>query len=301
MPTASCVGSSFPTLDRHSRAGRELLAPQSERLKLPRTFSFAPVEEKSEEVCLCAAADQLFSAHTTCMLPCGFAHEAARESGVGACMHDRVHCFILREALAGPLNARLGKLATELENAAMSFGMNDNARLSNWGGFQSTDDLFKSGDTASIELHRIISAAVDELANESAEPPPLADLHAGFAWINVNRQTDDKNLCHIHCPGRLSAVYFVSSGDFDAQVAAAGDLSSHLILRGGPKSAPSDAMQTYLPIPPTPGTLWLFAGSVPHCVMPSDADAPSLPRVSVAVNLQAAAPPPLVPPAPTAT
>ena len=296
---SSSPGPALPTLDRHSSEGRELLAPQSETLRLPPTSTFAPLPATLQSVRLSAIAQEYFSSHITHTLPCGIAHKGAREHATVLGTHDAVHCLTLHASICETLNKRITEIALGMEKSAMAFGANDNAQLSNWGGFQSTSNCFDGEQGPAFgELHRIVSVAVGELLlGEGSGGPPSAGLQPGFAWVNINRRATDKNLMHIHNWEKLSAVYFVSSGDCDVQSAAAnlgGDLASHLILRGGPADADAPpTAHTYLAVPPTPGTLWLFAGSVPHCVFASDADEPSQARISVAVNLGAAAPPPV--------
>ena len=194
------------------------------------------------------------------------------------------------------------------------------------------------------ELHALVSAAVDELRgatgdseareeaptateeddgddadglpnlldDESAEPfgawpwrlgkPPTSSpllLHPACAWLNVNRRSDS-NTVHIHHPQRWSAVYFVASGP---GASSPPPPAGHLILRGGRQSKGS-ASHTYLAVPPTPGTLWFFGGSIPHCVFPlepqqdeeedveiaSTREGGAAPRISVAINLEAEVP-----------
>ena len=103
--------------------------------------------------------------------------------------------------------------------------------------------------------------------------------------------------------GLVSAVYFVSDGD-PARVAASSPRQGQLIFRGGPqppqwKAERADsATHTYLAIPPTPGTLVCFPGSVPHCVFPLSPDLPLSrkfevqPRISFAMNFRVQAPQP---------
>ena len=115
------------------------------------------------------------------------------------------------------------------------------------------------------------------LDDESAEPfgawpwrlgkPPTSSpllLHPACAWLNVNRKSDS-NTVHIHHPQRWSAVYFVASGPGASSPPP--PPAGHLILRGGRQSKGS-ASHTYLAVPPTPGTVWFFGGSIPHCVFP---------------------------------
>ena len=121
--------------------------------------------------------------------------------------------------------------------------------------------------------------------------------HKACAWANVNRG-HSFNTMHIHEVGRWSAVYFVADGEGGAADGSAGDcdppggdgeaggaesgqpnFERHLIFRGGAQpEAGSDASMeaashSFMAVPPTPGSLWLFPGSVPHCVLGSaDAD-----------------------------
>ena len=57
-----------------------------------------------------------------------------------------------------------------------------------------------------------------------------------------------------------------------------GDCYGYLVFRGGkPRcddeeaeedEARANASHCYFAVPPVPGTLWLFPGTVPHCVLP---------------------------------
>lgn len=138
-------------------------------------------------------------------------------------------------------------------------------------------------------------------AEPMSTPPTATELHAAHGWINVNRASD-LNFIHVHNPLRFSAVYFVAggrdmggdgSGNGSAGGSSGGSASGsggdaivgggdaiagggdghasrhpggHLIFRGGRQPA-IDASHSYLTVPPTPGTLWVFPGSVPHAVL----------------------------------
>lgn len=134
--------------------------------------------------------------------------------------------------------------------------------------------------------------------------PPLSHplvLHPACAWANVNRATDH-NLLHVHHPQRWSAVYFVRAGGADDEPPPSG----HLVFRGGRQatSGRTTCSHTYLAVPPIPGSLWLFPGAVPHCVFAFGATATAVrgdrptselldARISVAINLDVALPPPV--------
>ena len=138
--------------------------------------------------------------------------------------------------------------------------------------------------------------------------PPLCvkTIVSAGAWVNVNRGADI-NFLHIHDAGWWSGVYFVRPGLATAESPHAG----HLVFRGGarcpltggdPDAASTGASHTYLAVPPTPGTLWLFPGGVPHCVFASSSTicersasqdcVDNVCRISVAMNFAVAAPPP---------
>ena len=81
---------------------------------------------------------------------------------------------------------------------------------------------------------------------------------------------------------------------------AAADVGGHLLFRAG---GVQGSTHSFLAAPPEPGTMWLFPGGLPHCVMPfsdggeAHAGGPREPpadlgdRISVAVNFEEAAPP----------
>ena len=91
-------------------------------------------------------------------------------------------------------------------------------------------------------------------------------LHNANAWLNVNR-AGDENLMHVHNSCRWSAVYYVT-----ASPQSADKLDGQLLLRSGAKKRsdgqPASAgSYAFMAVPPVPGTLWLFPGSVPHRVL----------------------------------
>ena len=90
------------------------------------------------------------------------------------------------------------------------------------------------------------------------------------------------------------------SGSGPAAGGAAADVGGHLLFRAG---GVRGSTHSFLAVPPEPGTMWLFPGGLPHCVMPfsdsgeAHAGGPGEPRadrgdrISVAVNFEEAAPP----------
>ena len=114
--------------------------------------------------------------------------------------------------------------------------------------------------------------------------------HRANAWLNVNR-ADDVNLMHVHQQGRLSATYYVAGSQ-----PAEHSLDGRLVFRTGArkrhKGEASPASHAYMSVPPVPGTLWLFPGSVPHRVFGMSGASGQqdctrgmwAPRISVALN-----------------
>ena len=170
-------------------------------------------------------------------------------------------------------------------------------------------------------LHRIASAALDAAIAEHessmlgeqvevAEAPygegggerPRDALHASYAWLNVNR-TKDSNFMHTHQVDLWSAVYYINEGEPNAP-GFGNETSGHMIFRAGPRpqaeggpalSESGEERRTYFAVPPVPGTLWLFPGSMPHTVMPTvlpdGVDEPETPRISLGINFEVAVPP----------
>ena len=266
--------------------------------------------------------------------------EPLNESLRALCLH--------KEQVARALEAS-GRDACELEDDEMAgvLRTNSGGYQSHNTIFDGFEDMAEHRRHACCrELHLIASAAMDELSLHGREEvhypdegrrPMAGELHSAYAWINVNRATD-ANFTHVHDPSRWSAVYFVAGGapvdrrnshpphqqaPSGSSSAAAADAcpssatpvggarhetSGHLVFRGGPQ-ADIDSTHSYLAVPPAPGTLWLFPGSVPHLVLgqagsthpPRDQQgrsdhtaaaalaeaegrAPTLPRISVAIN-----------------
>ena len=88
-------------------------------------------------------------------------------------------------------------------------------------------------------------------------------------------------------------MYYVCEGEPNAP-GHAHPTCGHMIFRcgarpheeGGPRLGPTGVPRTgYFAVPPTPGTLWLFPGGAPHCVLPFHGEGV---RVSCAVNFEEA-------------
>ena len=92
------------------------------------------------------------------------------------------------------------------------------------------------------------------------------------------------------------------AADVAAADVAAADVGGYLLFRAG---GVQGSTHSFLAVPPEPGTMWLFPGGLPHCVMPfvdsgeGHAGGPGghhpgdMPgdRISVAINFEDAAPP----------
>ena len=297
-----------PILDRSSVEGRELIAPQSTLLSVPASCTFEPLHPPTLE--RPPRNSDLFSRHQLLTVPCD--HQcAAAEKQASSGMCDTVHRFTLQSVIAARINPQLIEWALHKEVRAKATSVQEDdggVQRSNWGGFQSHDDIFEDPENAYTlcirELHVVASAALDELqlSRESDSSGTQQLLPGAHAWVNLNRGSD-RNFMHVHEAGLVSAVYFVSDGD-PALVAVSSPPQGQLIFRGGPqppqwKAERADsATHTYLAIPPTPGTLVCFPGSVPHCVFPLSPDLPLSrkfevqPRISFAMNFRVQAPQP---------
>jgi len=321
---------SWPTLDSTTVEGRELIAPLSKTLSLPSSCAFEPLLPRRFDAPLSESAQSTFDSHATFRLPCD--HQCAASRGrrvLGMC--DVVHTFTLRLSVSAPLNEQLGAWALHREQlakagtaAAVGKGEEFSVHKSNWGGYQSYEDVFEQrhDEPAIFErmaccrmLHRVATAAINEIEPSAASAVyAVADeaaACAAYAWVNVNRPAD-LNFLHVHDAGKWSGVYFVSRGAPPA--AEAPPTAGHLVFRGGMqkeregRAAEEATSHTYMAVPPTPGTFWLFPGMVPHCVFPvapgegqaesrrggerSSAEAgDSAARISIAINFQANTPP----------
>ena len=296
--------------------GRELLAPLSKDLCVPPSSTFEPLNAEPHEVPLSTTGTGFFSSHASFLLPCD--HQCAATRGrrtLGKA--DCIHKFLVHMSLAEPINNALAQWSVQ-----RAFKEQDtNAKKSNWGGFQSLDDAFVAechpGVGCIVELHRISSAAIDEVCNRATRDAAGGQLCEGVAWVNVNRPTD-LNFLHVHEPTHWSGVYFVRAGAAPPQDAPAN--AGHLVFRGGGQQNREGledyepASHTYFAVPPSPGSLWLFPGTVPHCVIPIQPGAgqeeleaaaakhaagdeptaldPATVRISIAINFNDDAPPP---------
>lgn len=350
-----------PILDLRSMEGRELLAPLSRRLALPKTTQFAPLnfERIKHTVAIAHKNKGVFGSHTTCWLPCDTTCAVCGDATEAP--HDILHRFLLLPLVADPLNADLTRWALRMEEAAKMCTEQSGVQKSNWGGYQSNDDLFDGGvehgddGNCLAALHAVTSRAIDELTASGSERSDdgagsndastrgacttaasnVADwcsrgdegmLRDAQCWLNVNRPSDI-NFTHTHEPGYWSAVYFAGFTDggehsvmrvgVSTGPACGLHAAGHLVFRGGKAQATADGglhaglsacSHSYMAVPPTPGSLWLFPGSVPHCVWgwatgrpggganddkgASAAASSSCARVSVAMNFRERCPSP---------
>jgi hypothetical protein len=202
----------------------------------------------------------------------------------------------------------------------------------NVGGYQSYPDVFddecispKSLEDdcpafcAAREMRRHVSQAMDELGSdvtfelgdeiESQGPDRAAgEVHPAYAWLNVNR-TGDSNYLHQHDVTKWSAVYYVHGGEPNPEGFPCPN-GGKMVFRTGPSQAPRDhaagkygegqgssehCTHAYMVVPPEPGVLWLFPGSVPHTVietvLPPGVPEPEMPRISIGINFLVASHP----------
>jgi len=302
-------------------------------MMLPATSTFEPLLPRATNVMLSGAAAKKLSTHTTYELPCEYVGEPQ--------LFDVVHRFTVQRRVALPLNERLTKLAERKHQRAVSCearlvhtppgpGSDAGVVKTNKGGYQSYHDLFEDSspkacrelrDLVSVALSEIVALEIDATGQASSYPgdeaclqPGLGELHASYAWLNVNRPSD-WNAVHQHDVERWSAVYFVSDGEPNAPGFPCPE-SGHMIFRCGPKPLPLPAQlpggmpagidasasslgacsHSYMAVAPLPGSMWIFPGSLPHAVMhtvlPCGVNEPEQPRISIGINFQDARSPP---------
>ena len=308
----------------HNNLRIALLATGSHSLSLPHWASFAPLIGAG----FVDTEGATFVSHTTYMLPCDHSCSAARGPGRSKQgLADTIHRFELAESFAAPLNKSIRSASLEMEVAAdAAVGDGGGQLKSNWGGYQSSTTIFEGCEdegehqrlSGCRQLHALASLAMEVLGEleggsaglshypDQATRPLAGELHSAYAWLNVNRSSD-LNYMHVHDPLRWSGVYFV-----DAGATVEESHGGRLLFRGG-KQAHVDASHSFLAVPPTPGTLWIFPGSVPHAVLgqvvPTDpprdthgrsdhaaaateacarGEAPEAARISVAINFSEA-------------
>ena len=212
-----------------------LRAAFSPTLNLPDSATFAALRTAGVRKEPAAAASgsrafqQTFDEHLTYELPCDHGCAASlhpdKATSADQGLVDTLHCFTLCSRIAQPLNMRLRDASLAKEAAA--YGIRDEASKdsgvlnSNWGGYQSQgtifDDCADPAEHESLracrELHAIASVAMDALCGSCA--PTAADdggaadaaLHAAYAWINVNRESD-LNFLHMHKVWAPAVVHF---------------------------------------------------------------------------------------------
>mmetsp|Transcript_33033 Transcript_33033/g.107994 ORF Transcript_33033/g.107994 Transcript_33033/m.107994 type:complete len:322 (+) Transcript_33033:121-1086(+) len=297
-------------------------------MKLPDTSTFEPLLPQATNVRLSVAAQNSLSTHTTYELPCE--RERVGDPPRGLQLMDVVHRFTLRRCIASPLNESLLELAERKEQAAAECemrlvhippgpGSNAGVVKTNKGGYQSYPDLFEANspnlcgelrDLVSVALTEVVALELDARGHSTSYEgdewlaPAPGELHEAYAWLNVNRGAN-WNAVHQHDVERWSAVYFVSDGEPNAPGFPCPE-SGHMLFRCGPKgrpahpatdlAQPSPFSHSYMSVAPTPGSLWIFPGSVPHAVMqavlPDGVAEAEQARISIGVNFLDAKPPP---------
>lgn len=284
------------------------------------------------------ASEHIFVAHLSYLLPatCSDGHDVVHRfvlaPNVSTPLNDALGSWALLK------EARAAKVASMANPPSPGRGSDAGYHLSNRGGYQSFPDVFDAralvaeGDSDEARgrqharlLHIIASRAIDEL-NGRTKP---GKLQSATAWLNVNRPRCF-NVLHTHPQKRWSAVYYVASGEpaptrretaapSSAAVRTSGcaedAVAGHLVFRCGSTlrrpsddeskaaaaaahSPAHDSHHTYFAVPPIPGTLCLFPGSMPHCVMSAAdtgtgtgaMDPSTSSRISIAINFRDAAP-----------
>ena len=311
-------------IEDEGRLRGALLASRSRELGLPAWCTFERLAPAQTVLPVDASCG--FTSHSVFHLPCDFMCKASQRGGSKQGKHDTVHR--LRVSQPESLNEALRTLALRMEDRARcDAGSDSGVEITNWGGFQSQPVLFdesSEGSAACADLHAVVSAAMDQLSHhwtplghehyaDEEQRPLVGQLHPAYAWLNVNRG-HDFNFLHVHEPTKWSGVYFVARGQVCDTPAACdsseSDDDGHLIFRSGKStsmSASGDdgddvASHSYLAVPPEPGTLWLFPGSIPHAVlgMTRSADEPDAVGTSPHLSftpapLSSTSPPPLLP------
>ena len=286
-PSDAHARSGSEIFDQSSEVGMLLIAPGSRSCRLPLTTDFEPLNPPEDRI---PVSNSMFDAHYRYLIPRdrhvqihGAAHSAA----------DMVHHLTVMHPRCDHLNKQLMQFAllTEEQTVGLDVGK------SNHGGFQSEPLLFFDSNHSDVgvgddqaanhqsatlsraaiaSLHEVVSLALDEVQLPGVAAASSSTLQQGIVWLNINRGTDS-NMMHVHTPGRWSGVYFVASGEASGLVEGSStaastnimaELAGHLVFRGGGKSAA--ATHTFFAVAPRPGSLYLFPGSVPHCVFPCD-------------------------------
>jgi hypothetical protein len=223
-----------------------------------------------------------------------------------------VHRLVLHTDVARHLNAQLRS------DAVLSSGSFPGSSISNVGGYHSQARRFDLHNSALWfgALHRLLLEALHLLhADGEVDSVPINSLEA-FGWMNVSPATAFNKL-HDHGAIPYSMVYFVDDG-----CAASDQQASRVLPEGWLEAWDADSCKAYyhsiasqisqwerpsacagelllqtqlkawtneyafLSVTPTPGTLWLFPGYMPHAVLPRKGTGTedSL-RVSIACNV----------------
>ena len=189
------------------------------------------------------------------------------------------------------------------------------------------------GDSNKLHIHDPTRLSVVYFVSDGRRQHAPANEQAGgvASWCQAPRKSAEDGMEHSteatqrHEQGLMTSI---GASRLPPPPSTAEALSGHLCFRGGKAYASSRATHSFLPAAPQPGSLWLFPGAVPHCVLPyhsSEADMvqegkveaspdaagaagadsctqggmevevqlQAAPRISVAINLLDAAPPPI--------
>ena len=200
--------------------------------------------------------------------------DADAEGSLNVGWHAHCHIFVLDASTRAHL-APLARLA--LEMARRREGA---LHVSNRGGYHSgLDFLGEASEEARCVRAAIASAvAAAEEAEERETPSVRTPRHS---WVNVSRDGHYHGL-HDHEEEEWSGVLYLQ-----VPPSVAGS-SGALALRVA--SSPSDAADSWCAfsaLTPLVGTIVLFPGWLPHCVLPLSSTTPGDVRISLAFNVGA--------------
>jgi hypothetical protein len=205
----------------------------------------------------------LFSSHDVLELP----DNPPRKEGPRT---TTVHRFVVRKHVEDDLHlSSLRESANAKASALMKkgSGQKEGVRVSNIGGYHSTEEMLNAGVSAWCPL--MMSVLSESLVTMTKSAEPTHWLLSG--WMNASDKSD-YNALHSHGAAEWSFVYFVLPGDSDPD-ADTRDCSSMLANDSGclllrTQLAPFTQQYGFLSIGAAPGELWAFPGHLFHAVMP---------------------------------
>jgi uncharacterized protein (TIGR02466 family) len=201
---------------------------------------------------------------------------AKSQEGVQQVFPTPIWTFVFPRA--GEINSSLREVILEAARTYPSQGR------SNVGGWRSRNDFLHWEAPGVKELGAWIMECVRRVVETSAEPHRFRGSLSVVGWASVCR-TGNYNAPHLHPESAWSGVYYVDTGDADAEAAPSGhlELLDPRPAAGGVKT-PGDPFGHPVQIPPQAGQMTMFPSWLVHWVHPH---AGRRERIAISFNVTA--------------